>query len=193
MVGCIWNNIFVQAWAFRKRVASYVQICKYICKQFISLSFSAWGHLYPRWTSWSADWECLLGALLSGAWHTARRADALRQNHRRRRRLLQHLLQRDRRREARSPSCVYRPGAYCRRLVHQWKFLSFCGVVLGGFCCSQNVFAARPIKLYFIATAWYPSNMHGGIIHLVVCWVVNLCLACWNFKNAWRAQQWQLG
>ena len=82
-------------------------------KSLLPFLFSAWGYLHPRWTSWCTNWQCLLGALLSGAWHTARRADALRQNHRRRRRLLQHLLQRDGRRETRSPCRVCRPGAYC--------------------------------------------------------------------------------
>ena len=85
----------------------------------------AWVYLRPRWASWSADWQCLLGALLSGAWHTARRTDALRQNHRRWRWLLQHLLQWDGRRETRSPRRVYWPRAYCRGLVHRCEQLYY--------------------------------------------------------------------
>ena len=140
--------------------------------------FSAWGYFRPRWASWSADWQCLLGALLSGAWHTARRADALRQNHRRRRRLLQHLLQRDGRRETRSPSCVCRPGAYCRRLVNQCKVMSFpsvvvwfCGVWVFGFvgwelldCCSWSAIVKRECLM----TKSFPCNSPTNIIIVVV-------------------------
>ncbi|KAH8612123.1 Tubulin FtsZ family GTPase domain [Trypanosoma vivax] len=53
----------------------------------------------------------LLGALLPGARHPARRRDAVRQDDRRRGRCVQHLLLRDRCRQARAARCVPRPGA----------------------------------------------------------------------------------
>uniref|UniRef100_A0A1I8HG67 Tubulin_C domain-containing protein n=2 Tax=Macrostomum lignano TaxID=282301 RepID=A0A1I8HG67_9PLAT len=53
-------------------------------------------HLSPRRPGRCPNRQRLLGAVLPGAWHPARRPDALRQDHRRRRRLFQHLLLGDR-------------------------------------------------------------------------------------------------
>mmetsp|Transcript_49063 Transcript_49063/g.138591 ORF Transcript_49063/g.138591 Transcript_49063/m.138591 type:complete len:226 (+) Transcript_49063:163-840(+) len=57
----------------------------------------------------------MLGAVLPGARHPAGRADAERQDHRRRRRRVQHVLLGDRRREARAAGRLRRPGAHRHR------------------------------------------------------------------------------
>lgn len=59
---------------------------------------------------WGADRERLLGTLLSGTRNPARWTDAVRQDHRRRRRFVQHVLQRDRGRETRAQGRLRRFG-----------------------------------------------------------------------------------
>jgi hypothetical protein len=50
------------------------------CFDFITLFFFSEGvHFCPRWSGRLPDWQRLLGALLSGAWHPTRRPDAVRQ------------------------------------------------------------------------------------------------------------------
>ena len=71
----------------------------------------AWMYFCPRWASRSSDRKCLLGVVLFGAWNSAWWPDAERQDHRRRRRFLQHVFQRDWIRKARSPRRVRRLGA----------------------------------------------------------------------------------
>ena len=87
---------------------TYRYLTMYVCLS------TAWVHLRPRWPGRCPDRQCLLGAVLPGARYPAWRPDALRQDHRRRRRLLQHLLQRDRRRQARASRRLRRPGAHRR-------------------------------------------------------------------------------
>ena len=72
-------------------------------------------HLRARGAGGRPDGQHLLGAVLPGARHPARRPDALRQDHRRGGRLLQHLLQRDGGRQARPQGRVRGPGAHRHR------------------------------------------------------------------------------
>ncbi|KAI8549192.1 hypothetical protein RHMOL_Rhmol06G0007300 [Rhododendron molle] len=84
-------------------------------------------HFDPHRTGRDASWKRLLGSLLSRTRHSARWANAERQDGGWRRRRVQHLLQRDRRREARTrivfvdlePTVIdkVRTGAY-RQLFH---------------------------------------------------------------------------
>ena len=84
----------------------------------IFLSFcAAWVHFCSCGASRGADWQCLLGVVLSGAWHPAWWTNAFWQNHRRRRRFLQHFLQRDWCWEACSPSRFRGSGTDCCRCV----------------------------------------------------------------------------
>ena len=66
-----------------------------IWKQVTVFLFAAGVHLCPRRPSRMPNRQCLLGAVLLGAWDSAGRTDAVRQDHRRGRRQLQHLLLRD--------------------------------------------------------------------------------------------------
>ena len=76
-------------------------------------------YLGARGAGRSADGQRLLGAVLPGARHLPGWQDALRQDHGRWRRLLQHLLQRDRIRQARAPRHLRGPGAHRCRSVGQ--------------------------------------------------------------------------
>ena len=82
-----------------------------------SALFSAWMYQYPRRPGRSADWQCMLGVVLSGAWHPAGRTDAEWQDDWRWWRLVQHVLQRDWRRQTCTQSCVRRPRANCNWYV----------------------------------------------------------------------------
>ena len=76
---------------------------------------AAWMYLCPRWPSRSSDWKCLLGVVLLGAWNSAWRPDAERQDYRRRRRFLQHVFQRDWSRKTCSSRRVCWFGTNCCR------------------------------------------------------------------------------
>ena len=73
----------------------------------------AWVHQRSCRPGRSPDGQRLLGAVLSGAWHPAWWSDAERQNHWRRRRLVQHVLQRDWSRQTRATCCLRWPWTHC--------------------------------------------------------------------------------
>lgn len=85
-----------------------------------SFSLSAWVHLCPRRPGWCSDGEHLLGALLSGARHPARRPDAQPQACGRPRWLVHHLLQWDWGWEVCPQSHICWPGTHCHRSVVSW-------------------------------------------------------------------------
>ena len=72
-------------------------------------------YLHPCRPSRCPDGQLLLGAVLPGARHPARRYDAQRHLGRKGERRLQHILQRDRQRQARAACRVRRPRAFRRR------------------------------------------------------------------------------
>ena len=79
------------------------------------LSIPARMYLHPYRPGRSPDGQCLLGVVLPGARHPARRTDAQWQDNRRRRWLLQHVLQWDGSRETRAKSRVCWFGTHCCR------------------------------------------------------------------------------
>ena len=80
-------------------------------------SVSAWMYLRPRGPGWRADGQCMLGAVLPGAWHPAWWTDAFGQNHWRGRWLVQHFLQWNWCWQTCTKSCVHRPWTHCCRWV----------------------------------------------------------------------------
>ena len=76
---------------------------------------TAWVYLCSYWSSRRSDWKCLLGVVLLGAWNSAWWSDAERQDCRRGRWFLQHVFQRNRRRETCSSRCVYWFRTHCSR------------------------------------------------------------------------------
>ena len=99
----------------------YMQLCARSGSVCFTWSFvpAAGVYLGARGAGRSADGQRLLGAVLPGARHLPGWQDALRQDHGRWRRLLQHLLQRDRLRQARAPRHLRGPGAHRCRSVGQ--------------------------------------------------------------------------
>ena len=93
-----------------------------VCLSMFLLFCAAWMHFCSCGTSWGADWQCLLGIVLFGAWHPAWWTNAFWQNHRWRRRFFQYFLQWDGSWEACPSSCLRGSGTNCCRCVHFYSF-----------------------------------------------------------------------
>lgn len=79
----------------------------------ILVSFLEGMHIYSRGPGWGTDGQCMLGTLLSGAWNSPKWSlDLWQAKHGGQwRRILQHVLQRNQRWEARAPGYLCGPGA----------------------------------------------------------------------------------
>lgn len=114
--------------------------------------FSAGMHFCPCWPGWCADWQCLLGTVLSGAWNSARWADAQWQNYWRWRWLLQYLLQWDWGWETCASSCFCGSGTYRDWwVVRRGTWFSHSEINLSNFVWVLFRIQRQPKPLDFVA------------------------------------------
>ena len=95
----------------------YLFLIMYILiKTFYNLIFSAWMYLCSCWPSWLPNWQRLLGAVLLGAWNSARWSNACTWTRRTGWRFLFNVFRWNRGRKA----CAKKRICWSRALCHWW-------------------------------------------------------------------------
>ena len=95
----------------------YLFLIMYILmKTFYNLIFSAWMYLCSCWPSWLPNWQRLLGAVLLGAWNSARWSNARTWTRRAGWRFLFNVFRWNRGRKA----CAKKRICWSRALCHWW-------------------------------------------------------------------------
>ena len=116
---CFWSFLWCGSRSRREDNRVEFQLT---CIFFFSLVYVAWVHFRTHWTSWCPNWQCLLGALLPGAWHPTWWHYAIRQSSWRR--LFQYLFHRDRCWKACTPSNLCGFGTFCNWWGPHWNLPS---------------------------------------------------------------------
>ena len=112
-------ELYSLAMPHKEKQVSSVYIFRIIyipMRTFYNLIFSAWMYLCSCWSSWLPNWQCLLGAVLLGAWNSARWPNACTWTRGTGWRFLFNLFRWNRGRKA----CAKKRICWSRALCHWW-------------------------------------------------------------------------